>query len=168
MLASGLSYNAVGGTAPEVSEWESGAHRFQITVDVGRGDECWAASRDAVLSWAVKTRSGFRVAGGPHQVAAGQDYDLIFQIGPITIREPIRVVFVVDAPDRCGFAYGTRQGHPVSGEEAFIVHREVDGTVRFTLRSLTMPGTGWRRVAFPVFRIAQGAFRRRYLSALRS
>ncbi|MBU8820992.1 DUF1990 domain-containing protein, partial [Mycolicibacterium goodii] len=42
-------------------------------------------------------------------------------------------------PDRCGFAYGTLHGHPVCGEEAFIVHRDRAGTVFLTLRSLTRP-----------------------------
>jgi len=118
------------------------------------------------LRWAVKTRSGFVVAGGPERVLPGQDHELIFRLGPVTVREPVRVVAVVDEPIRCGFAYGTRPGHPVSGEEAFIVHRNSAGTVCFTLRSLTMPAGGWRRFAFPMFLATQRAFRRRYLSAL--
>lgn len=118
------------------------------------------------MSWAVKTRSGFQVKGAPSRAVEGHDYELVFRVGALVTREPVRVITVVDDPDRCGFAYGTRPGHPVSGEEAFIVHRDSTGAVHLTLRSLTMPATGWRRVAFPLFVAAQRALRRRYLRVL--
>ena len=79
----------------------------------------------------------------------------------------MRVVAVVDETDRRGFAYGTRHGHPVSGEEAFIVHRSASNTVHFTLRSLTRPApNGPWRPAFPILLLAQRVVRRRYLRAL--
>ncbi|MFC7574081.1 DUF1990 family protein [Klenkia terrae] len=84
----------------------------------------------------------------------------------LRVREPIRVVAVVDTPDRRGFAYGTRPGHPVSGEEAFVVHRDAEGAVWLTLRSLTRPGTGIWRPLFPLLLVAQRVYRRRYRRAL--
>jgi uncharacterized protein (UPF0548 family) len=59
-------------------------------------------------------------------------------------------------------------GRPVSGEEAFIVHRGDDGRVELTLRSLTRPASGRWRAAFPALLIAQRWYRRRYLAALMS
>ena len=166
MVKNELTYAPAGVTEPAAAEWTPGSRRHEATVLLGQGEECWAACRQAVLAWGVKTRSGFRVAGGPERVMPGQDYELIFQAGPVSVREPVRVVAVVDEQDRCGFAYGTRPGHPVSGEEAFIVHRDPTGAVRFTLRSMTLPASGWRRHVFPFFLAAQRAFRGRYLSAL--
>lgn len=69
----------------------------------------------------------------------GQDRVLVASLGPFRLREPVRVVAVGDEPARRGFAYGTRDGHPVAGEEAFTVHRSPDGEVWFTLRSITRP-----------------------------
>ena len=103
------------------------------------------------------------VSGG---CGRGADYRLTARVGPVTVREPVRVVAVVDEPARCGFTYGTLAGHPVSGEEAFIVHRAPDGRVWFTLRSLTRPARGLWRVAFPALLVAQAGYRRRYLRAL--
>ncbi|MGA7148988.1 MAG: DUF1990 family protein, partial [Microbacterium sp.] len=58
-------------------------------------------------------------------------------------------------------------GHPVSGEEAFIVHRDGD-TVTLTVRSLTRPARELRwRLAYPGLLVAQKVARRRYLRALR-
>ena len=117
------------------------------------------------MSWGVKTRSGFTVDPAT-TVRQGADHWLVARLGPLRIREPARVVGVVERPDRVGFAYGTLSGHPVSGEEAFVVHRSADGTVWLTLRSLTRSGRGWWRLAFPAVLVAQRWYRRRYLRAL--
>lgn len=153
------------------SDGPSGFRRFERTVLIGDRDAQWLLATEAVLTWGVKTRSGFAVlpsAGTGVRVVEGADYTLVAEVGPLGIREPVRVVSVVDRPDRCGFAYATRPGHPVTGEEAFIVHRTADGRVWFTLRSLTRAGLGRWRLAFPVLLIAQGWYRRRYLKAMRA
>lgn len=81
-----------------------------------------------------------RISRSPaNTVVEGSVYQITASWGPFAVHEPVQVVAVVDDPDRCGFAYGTSWGHPVSGEEAFIVHRSPDGAVILTLRSLTRP-----------------------------
>jgi uncharacterized protein (UPF0548 family) len=75
------------------------------------------------------------------------------------------VTAVVDRRMRCGFAYGTLDGQPVSDEEAFTVMRMVRS--RITLRSLTRPARGLWWWAFPMLLVAQRYYRRRYLRALR-
>jgi uncharacterized protein (UPF0548 family) len=165
-----FNYDVVGDTRPAEARWAGevvGYRRFERTVCVGRGTARWEAVADAVLRWQVKVRSGFRVAPveGDLVARSGARYELTASFGPVTVREPVRVVTVVDQPDRCGFSYGTLCGHPVSGEEAFVVHRSPDGRVWLTLRSLTRPADGGWRWAFPVLLVAQRVYRRRYLRA---
>ncbi|MFJ2021146.1 DUF1990 family protein [Streptomyces nodosus] len=148
----------------------TGLRPYARTVVIGRGDTDWRAAADAVLRWGVKRRSGFTVRGrdgAGDRVVEGAEYCITAAFGPFVVREPVRVVAVVDTPDRCGFAYGTLPGHPVSGEEAFVVHRSPDGTVALTIRSLTRaaPHGPWRLV-FPVLLVAQRFFRSRYQRAL--
>ena len=171
LAARALTYGPAGVTAPGDGVWPSpsGRRAYEHTVRVGRGDECWTQARSALLSWGVKTRSGFAVepaSGSDPGVRDGGDYWLVASVGPLRIREPARVVAVVDRPDRCGFAYGTLEGHPVAGEEAFVLHRGEDGVVRLTLRSVTAPGVGRWRLAFPAVLVAQRWYRRRYARAL--
>jgi uncharacterized protein (UPF0548 family) len=164
-----LTYAPVGATRPADARWSerpAGFRRYEHTVRIGHGPAAWAAASAAVLAWGVKTRSGFRVVPDS-QVEAGADHLLVASVGPVRVREPVRVVAVVDVPDRCGFAYGTLTGHPVSGEEAFVVHRTADGAVQLTLRSLTAPARGAWRPVFPLLLVAQRVYRRRYLRALR-
>jgi uncharacterized protein (UPF0548 family) len=87
-------------------------------------------------------------------------------VGPVTVTEPIRVIETVDRAERRGFSYGTLTGHPVSGEEAFVAHRSVDGLVWLTIRSLTRPAPGVWRWAFPALLVAQRVYRRRYLRSM--
>jgi uncharacterized protein (UPF0548 family) len=161
-----LSYAQAGATDPASDRWTppAGFRTYERTVPIGLD---WNAAAPAVLEWAVKTRSGFRVVPAA-RVSQGADFWLIASVGPLPVREPVRIVAVVEQPDRYGFAYGTLDGHPVSGEEAFVVHRGADGGVQLTLRSLTRPASGPWRAAFPALLVAQRWYRRRYLSALTS
>jgi uncharacterized protein (UPF0548 family) len=166
-----LSYDAVGATSPQSTSWSrpEGYRAFERTVRLGAGEACWLAASARLLAWGVKTRSGFVVQPAVARdecVCTGQRFWLLARLGPLTVREPVEVVATVVEPDRCGFAYGTLDGHPVSGEEAFVVHQGAQGDVWLTLRSLTRPGAGRWRLAFPLVLAAQRRYRRRYLRAL--
>ncbi len=156
-------------TAPDQPVWhpEADRHRsWQGTAVVGRGEEVWRRAAHDVLRWAVKTRSGFAVPASA-AVALGERVTVTARVLGVAIREPVEVVAVVDEADRVGFAYATRPGHPVDGEECFVVHRDGDA-VLLTVRSLTTPAPqGLWRALFPVLLVAQRIARRRYLRALR-
>jgi uncharacterized protein (UPF0548 family) len=167
-----LNYAQVGATRPGEQTWSeepSGYRRYERTVRIGRGSAQWKIVTSDVLAWEVKARSGFTVkpmAGKNVRVQLGTDYVLSAAFGPFSLREPVRVVATVDEVDRCGFAYGTLEGHPVSGEEAFIVYQDADAVIWLTLRSLTRPARGRWRLAFPVILVAQRWYRWRYRRAL--
>jgi uncharacterized protein (UPF0548 family) len=168
-----LNYDAVGATRPDDPEWQrrpSGYRVLETTVAIGHGQTHWDDSARAVLDWGVKTGSGFTVIalqGEGTRVREGRDYVLRARLGPVIVREPVRVVTVVEHDDRCGFAYGTLDGHPVRGEEAFVVHRATDGGVLLTLRSLTSAPRGPWLIAYPAALVAQRWYRRRYRRALK-
>lgn len=139
--------------------WERSSH-------IGGGDAFWRSATIEVLRWGVKTRSGFTV-DPDHRVSPGDRPVIYAHPLGFSIREPIEVVDVVDGDSRVGFAYRTLPGHPVSGEEAFIIER-VGDTVTLTIRSLTRASETWQwRVVYPLLLAAQAIVRRRYLRALR-
>lgn len=154
-------------TAPELTTWppRAGFRRYEASRRLGAGDAVWADARRSVLSWAVKTRSGFDVSTA-EPVAAGQRLHVTARVLGVTVVEPIEVVTVVDSATRTGFAYRTRKGHPIDGEEAFVVHRE-GGAVFLTVRSLSRPARtrGWRML-YPLLLVAQAVAHRRYLRSL--
>ena len=162
-------YDAVGATSPSEPVWTGsteGYRRLEDVVRVGAGPACWAAATASLLRWGVKTRSGFAVRPAADEVRAGDRRWLVARVGPVRVREPVVVVEVVETPDCVGFSYGTLRGHPVAGEECFVLRRSAAGEVTLTLRSLTRPGRGVWRPLFPVLLLAQRWYRRRYRRAL--
>jgi len=82
------------------------------------------------------------------------------------IRFPVRVIYVVDEPGRRGFAYGTLPGHPVRGEEAWVVEQRDDGSVWITVRAFSRPASRRWWAVYPALRVMQEYYTRRYLRAL--
>lgn len=112
-----LSYGVAGATEVARPSWSPPAGGFRVyerSVFLGTGESVWRDASTAVMAWGVKTRSGFGVQaadGGDVGVRLGVEYTLLARIGPVTVREPVCVVTVVETDDRCGFAYGTGVGH---------------------------------------------------------
>lgn len=79
---------------------------------------------------------------------------------------PVLVVYVIDEPDRIGFAYGTAGDAPEAGEESFILERRDDDTVWLTVRSILEPAGGLRRLTAPLQRRRRRELTKRQLRAL--
>lgn len=62
-------------------------------------------------------------------------------VGPLALRIPCRVIYVIDEPERSGFAYGTLPGHPESGEELFLLQWHEDGQIAFTITAFSKGGS---------------------------
>lgn len=156
-------------THPELGTWptqQGRSRQSEVSALVGHGEEVWEHAAGELLNWGVKTRSGFEVPTRT-PVAAGQKLDITARLFGVRVLEPVEVISVVREPNRVGFAYRTLPGHPVPGEEAFIL--ELRGTqVHLTVRSVTRPSPQqpWR-AAFPLLLAIQLVVRRRYLRALR-
>jgi uncharacterized protein (UPF0548 family) len=107
----------------------------------------------------------FSPEGLPY-VSAGTTAVMQLRIGPFKIAAPVKVVYVIDEPDRVGFAYGTRHGHPARAEQLQYVTREPDGSVWLTIRSISAPADRRFGVPVSVLRVAQRHYAKRFLTAL--
>lgn len=156
-------------TSPQLPAWppsNPAFRRAEVSTVLGSGDDLWDRATKEVLCWKVKTASGFSVSSA-EPVRQGDRVLITASLLGVRILEPVEVVAVVETARRVGFGYRTRPGHPVNGEEAFIVHRDGE-EVHFTVRSLTRaaPQQPWRTL-YPLLLIAQRMARRRYMRALR-
>lgn len=132
---------------------------------IGSGEEVWSRASRELLRWQVKIASGFSVSSDAPVVPGVRVMITARWLG-IHVVEPVEVIAAVDAPDRVGFAYRTLPGHPLRGEEAFILQRD-GADVWLTIRSLTRPASRqpWRAL-YPLLIIAQRLVQRRYLRSL--
>lgn len=159
--ADGLTYSHVGMSRPG-AEVPRGFRVRDQRIRLGEGDELWRRAVGVVSGWRIKTAIGFEVSPDDERVVAGRDYDTTYRSRLVRQFEPVRVVWVADEPGLRGFGYGMRPGHPLTGEECFLVERDPDGVVWLLVRSVTrVSGGRWRWLA-PGVRAGIRLFQRRY------
>lgn len=119
-----------------------------------------------LFAWEAQRGAGLTVRSEPGPITEGAVVLMRLGLGPLGLPAPCRVVAVVDEPDRRGFAYGTLQGHPESGEELFVLDRDGTGAITFTVSAYSRPASVLTRAAGPAGRVAQRVMAGRYLRAL--
>ena len=155
-----LTYPDVGATATFSPD---GYSEVRMSRRIGHGRARFEQAAGAVMRYGMLRGAGLRVQATTEVAQAGTD--VLGRLGPF--RAPCRVVYVIDEPDRRGFAYGSLPGHAVSGEEMFGVRYDpVDGAVYSEVVAFSRPATWWSRLGAPVLLMAQRLVSRRYLSAV--
>jgi uncharacterized protein (UPF0548 family) len=114
---------------------------------------------------APRTEQRFGPDGTPY-VSAGMTATLKPEGRPRARGIPVLVVYVVDEPERIGFAYGTTGDAPESGEESCVLEHREDDSVWLTIRSALQPRGGVRRVLAPWVRRRRRELTKRELRAL--
>ena len=156
-----LTYPEVGATAGELPV---GYRTLNRTTLLAAGVDFEVAARD-LFGWQVQRRAGLRVVASDARVTAQAVVVLGIGVGRLAMPAPCRVVYVIDDPDRRGFAYGTLPGHPETGEEAFVLQRHNDGALTFTIIAFSRPAGPLAKIAGPLGRRVQDAVTNRYLRA---
>ncbi|MGA5466697.1 DUF1990 domain-containing protein [Mycobacterium sp. NPDC050041] len=155
-----LTYDEVGATAGRLP---AGYHHVVESAVIGHGRQRFDEAGAAVMRWGMLRGAGVRVDASSEVAAVGSE--VVVGVGPV--RAPCRVVYVIDEPDRHGFAYGTLPGHAESGEELFSVRFDpATEQVYAEVRAFSRHGTWWSRLAAPVTSRMQRIITRRYLTAL--
>ncbi|MEU1428687.1 DUF1990 domain-containing protein [Nocardia sp. NPDC005746] len=159
-----FTYPDVGATA---GEFPAGYHHFRLRRRIGSGRAFFDQAAEQVLTYRMQRGSGvFQNATTP-EARPGTDITVHIGVGPIGFTAPCRVVYVVDQPNRRGFAYGTLPGHPLRGEELFAVEYDpADDSVYGIIASFSNPDPWYARLGAPVVRLVQRWFSGRYIAAL--
>ncbi|MEV6323614.1 DUF1990 domain-containing protein [Nocardia sp. NPDC051787] len=159
-----FTYREVGATRGVLPE---GYHRFRLRRPIGRGRPLFEHAGAEILAYRIQKETGiFRCADTP-TAEPGSAITVRLGVGPVGITAPCRVVYVLDEPDRRGFAYGTLPGHPAAGEELFAVEYDSgDDTVYGLVLAFSRPATWYTRLGGPVVRLIQRFVAGRYLAAL--
>jgi uncharacterized protein (UPF0548 family) len=156
-----LTYPEVGltrtGPLPE------GYRHLRYRTRLGSGPAVFAAAGEAVLTFRMHRATGARVRTDASRAAPG--VQLTIGLGPV--KAPCEVVWITQEDDKIGFGYGTRAGHPATGEEAFVVVRDERDRVWFTVTAFSRPAGTLMRMAGPVAVLLQQAYARLCGRALR-
>ena len=128
-----FSYPEVGATMSE--RLPAGYAHTERRAVIGSGQQAWDRAVAGLFRWRAQRGAGLRVrASGPAD-APGTVVVLTAGLSWLGYDIPCRVVWARARGPVQGFAYGTLPGHPVSGEESFLVGVTSDGDVEFRLRA---------------------------------
>lgn len=128
------------------------------------GPGSFERAKDGIRTWQVHRGAGAQVF--PDAYGNGETVLVLLGVGPVQVIAPCRVVYIVDEPDRFGFAYGTLPGHPEEGEERFIVERDGGGSAFFEVRAFSKPADLIVKAAGPAARLLQDQMTYRYGRAM--
>jgi len=154
-----LTYSEVGATAGAMP---AGYRHLRKSSVIGGGRERFDEAAAQGMRWGMLRGAGLRVAATTEVAEVGAE--VLVHLGPVVA--PCRVVYVVDEPDRHGFAYGTLPGHPESGEELFAVRYGPNGDVIAEVTAFSRHATWWSRLSAPLTLRVQALVTDRYLRAL--
>ncbi|OLV15698.1 DUF1990 domain-containing protein [Deinococcus marmoris] len=157
----------------EVGQTRTALHPTGYAIDqhstrLGTGDECFTLARAALKTWKVFETPWIRLTNPAAPFTEGET--LVVQIAHLGFFSLVadRVVYVIDEPDCCGFAYGTLTGHAEQGEERFLVSRSASGEVTFGLSAFSRPRHPLACLGQPVVRQLQRAAAQAYTAAMMS
>jgi uncharacterized protein (UPF0548 family) len=165
LRSAALTYDEAGAS---LADLPAGYHHLDETFEVGRGRADFERTGDALMRWGVQRGvRGVAVSASADLVGEREVAIVRLGWGPLAVPAPVRVVAVVEEPERRGFAYGTLPGHPERGEESFVVELRADDTVVLVIRAFSSPGSALARAIGPAGRLAQRMITRRYGRSLR-
>ena len=159
-----FTYEPVGATRDDPTFCPPGFHPLFERTRLGEGHEVIRRAAEAVLTWEMHRAMGVGIDATADRAAPGVDVTVTLAG---LIKAPCRIVWTVEEPRRAGWAYGTLEGHPECGEEAFVVDRTGDGTVWLTVAAFSRPQKWYARAAGPATRGLQHAYARRCGAVLR-
>jgi len=170
-----FTYSEIGATRNPCAALPHGYNHLRYSCSIGTGRRAFMAAGAAVVEWRMHEGMHVRPRSAAPRAAPGVDLTLALGVGRFSIVAPCRVVWATataitttTTSDRAiGFAYGTLDGHPERGEEAFLVELADDGTVRFTITAFSRPAVWYSRAAGPLVPVFQHAYARACAHVLR-
>jgi len=160
LACASFTYPEQGATAGNLP---AGYRHVRASRVIGHGRKRFEQAAESVMRYGMLRGAGLRVDATKEIAAVGAD--VLGRLGPFLA--PCRVVYIVDEPNRRGFAYGSLPGHAVRGEELFMVRFDPnDQAVYAEVAAFSQPATWWSRLGTPVLALSQRLVTRRYLDAV--
>jgi len=153
-----FSYSAVGATA---SQPPSGYDVDHTRIKLGEGEPVFLAAKAALERW-EHFRLGWAEAWpSDTPIQEGGGVAMVARSFGLWSLNACRIVYVVNEDGkRFGFAYGTLPGHVESGEERFLIERDMtDGSVWYDILAFSRPRHILAHLGYPWVRRLQTRFR---------
>lgn len=155
---SSFSYEQTGAT--------NGIPPAGLTVDhnrikLGEGTAAFERAKAAVRAWKMFDISWAQLFEPNTPIEPERTVAILIKHFGFYSLNAARIVYVIDEPDRFGFAYGTLQDHGESGEERFSVEFNAEtNEVFYDLFAFSRPAHFLAKLGYPLTRMLQKRFAR--------
>ncbi|MDX2280361.1 MAG: DUF1990 domain-containing protein [Saprospiraceae bacterium] len=127
---------------------------------LSEGNKAWEAAKLAVQQWVMFPVPWTQIEPSRAPIQTNQTIAMLARVMGMWWINSCRIVYVIDEPNRFGFAYGTLPGHVEQGEELFLVERDDTGKVYYRLEAFSRPRHLLARLTYPLPRVFQKKFQR--------
>ena len=162
--AEDVTYDEVGCTFPERAV--DGFRCEHAEIHLGHGPMVFERAVEGLKTWKAHRLPGMKVVPSGRAIRSGDSVIVTLGSTSFALAVPCRIIKVIDDDHRWGFSYGTLPGHPVQGEESFVVSRSATGDVRFEITAISRPGLALVRLMGPIGRTGQSLATRGYQHSL--
>ena len=126
---------------------------------LGSGLEDFQRAKAAIRSWTMFSVPGITLFYTDTPIETGRNVAMLAEHLGFCSLNSCRIVYVIDEPQRFGFAYGTLTEHVEVGEERFTVEFHPDsGEVWYDLLAFSKPGHPLVKLGYPYGRYLQKQF----------
>lgn len=134
---------------------------------LGAGEATFNSAREALQNWRMFQLGWAEICWPTEPIKDGAVVGILARTLGIWSLSVCRIVYVIDDPNRFGFAYGTLADHVGCGEERFLIETEPDGSVWYDLRAFSRAGLLLTRIGYPWMRVLQRRFARESMAVMR-
>ena len=134
---------------------------------LGSGPGAFAAAVTAIKRWKMFDFDWVHLCWADTPIEPGATVAVVVSHLGFWSMNACRIVYVIDEPERYGFAYGTLADHAERGEERFMVEwNRQDETVWYDLLAVSQPGLT-ATAAYPYTRHLQKKFAKESKDAMK-
>lgn len=159
-----FTYPKVGATQSTAPKHFDEDHNF---IELGHGEQLWQGAKSLLNTWQHFPQPWTKVVDPNERIKEGQTVAVLFRIFGIWFSNSARIVYIIDEPNRYGFAYGTLPGHIEMGEELFLLERDDRGGISYHIKAFSRPAHWLVRLGYPIARFFQARFVRASLAAMK-
>ena len=136
-------------------------------VILGQGEDVFLSAQLALSHWRQFELSWSQICWPSTSITPGECVAVLARTMGSWALSPCRIVSVIEEANRVGFIYGTVQGHPMKGEERFLVeHNSVTNEVSYEILSFSKPVQFLARMGVFYIRRVQKRFARDSTAAM--
>lgn len=164
-----FTYEAVGATNTTPPQDFTVDHN---RIQIGHGEKTFRTAIDALRNWRQFDLGWVSIVPEGVRLEVGATVAVKARALGTWSLNAARVVYMIEEPNRFGFAYGTLPDHIASGEERFTVEWLADDSVWYDILAFSRPRHPLVRINVPLARMLQKRFardsKRRMLEAVQN